>query len=262
RPDATDETAAYAQRLYQACADSGIFASLQGTASAALGKLADASRGASQYLAAAPPSPAPLVQVLQFLETNFSSIASFGLLCAGCQAGECFTALAGLVSGATAGLGGAHKWLLAIAGTWLVSLQTGSRGGMVAGLSILAGCCIGSVTGLDFLFGCLTGWEAVVGAAVATQKILSGSADMTTLVDLLPALFSPGAGIAGIVLVFILSNSSVTTWANRLLSMCAKQTICENYFLSERFGQQLSKLSLWRSVYHWAQAREGYTQCG
>nr|AWD84464.1 polyprotein [Human hepegivirus] len=262
RPDATDETAAYAQRLYQACADSGILASLQGTACAALSKLADASRGASQYLAAAPPSPAPLVQVLQFLETNFSSIASFGLLCAGCQAGECFTALAGLVSGATAGLGGAHKWLLAIAGTWLVSLQTGPRGGMVAGLSVLAGCCVGSVTGLDFLFGCLTGWEAVVGAAVATQRILSGTADMTTLVDLLPALFSPGAGIAGVVLVFILSNSSVTTWANRLLSMCAKQTLCDNYFLTENFGKQLSKLSLWRAVYYWAQTREGYTQCG
>nr|AXG65478.1 polyprotein [Hepacivirus hominis] len=118
--------------------------------------------------------------------------------------------------------------LFNILGGWVASqiaTPTASTAFVVSGL---AGAAVGSVGLGKVLVDILAGYGAGVAGAVVTFKIMSGEMPTTEdLVNLLPAILSPGALVVGVVCAAILRRhvgpgEGAVQWMNRLIAFASR----------------------------------------
>ncbi|AFN53805.1 polyprotein [Hepatitis C virus subtype 4n] len=118
--------------------------------------------------------------------------------------------------------------LFNILGGWVASqiaTPTASTAFVVSGL---AGAAVGSVGLGKILVDILAGYGAGVAGAVVTFKIMSGEMPTTEdLVNLLPAILSPGALVVGVVCAAILRRhvgpgEGAVQWMNRLIAFASR----------------------------------------
>nr|AHY20004.1 polyprotein [synthetic construct] len=118
--------------------------------------------------------------------------------------------------------------LFNILGGWVASqiaTPTASTAFVVSGL---AGAAVGSVGLGKILVDILAGYGAGVAGAVVTFKIMSGEMPSTEdLVNLLPAILSPGALVVGVVCAAILRRhvgpgEGAVQWMNRLIAFASR----------------------------------------
>ncbi len=118
--------------------------------------------------------------------------------------------------------------LFNILGGWVASqiaTPTASTAFVVSGL---AGAAIGSVGLGKILVDILAGYGAGVAGAVVTFKIMSGEMPTTEdIVNLLPAILSPGALVVGVVCAAILRRhvgpgEGAVQWMNRLIAFASR----------------------------------------
>ncbi|ACB45492.1 polyprotein [Hepacivirus hominis] len=118
--------------------------------------------------------------------------------------------------------------LFNILGGWVASqiaTPTASTAFVVSGLT---GAAVGSVGLGKILVDILAGYGAGVAGAVVTFKIMSGETPTTEdLVNLLPAILSPGALVVGVVCAAILRRhvgpgEGAVQWMNRLIAFASR----------------------------------------
>nr|AYU65455.1 polyprotein [Hepacivirus hominis] len=118
--------------------------------------------------------------------------------------------------------------LFNILGGWVASqiaTPTASTAFVVSGL---AGAAVGSVGLGKILVDILAGYGAGVAGAVVTFKIMSGEMPTTEdMVNLLPAILSPGALVVGVVCAAILRRhvgpgEGAVQWMNRLIAFASR----------------------------------------
>nr|WCC64975.1 polyprotein [Hepacivirus hominis] len=118
--------------------------------------------------------------------------------------------------------------LFNILGGWVASqiaTPTASTAFVVSGI---AGAAVGSVGLGKILVDILAGYGAGVAGAVVTFKIMSGETPSTEdLVNLLPAILSPGALVVGVVCAAILRRhvgpgEGAVQWMNRLIAFASR----------------------------------------
>ncbi|BAM95359.2 polyprotein [Hepatitis C virus subtype 4a] len=156
--------------------------------------------------------------------------------------------------------------LFNILGGWVASqiaTPTASTAFVVSGL---AGAAVGSVGLGKILVDILAGYGAGVAGAVVTFKIMSGEMPSTEdLVNLLPAILSPGALVVGVVCAAILRRhvgpgEGAVQWMNRLIAFASRGNhVSPTHYVPEsdaaaRVTQILSSLtvtSLLRRLHKW-----------
>nr|QKF54498.1 polyprotein [Hepacivirus hominis] len=156
--------------------------------------------------------------------------------------------------------------LFNILGGWVASqiaTPTASTAFVVSGL---AGAAVGSVGLGKILVDVLAGYGAGVAGAVVTFKIMSGEMPSTEdLVNLLPAILSPGALVVGVVCAAILRRhvgpgEGAVQWMNRLIAFASRGNhVSPTHYVPEsdaaaRVTQILSSLtvtSLLRRLHKW-----------
>nr|WOE04989.1 polyprotein [Hepacivirus hominis] len=156
--------------------------------------------------------------------------------------------------------------LFNILGGWVASqiaTPTASTAFVVSGL---AGAAVGSVGLGKILVDILAGYGAGVAGAVVTFKIMSGEMPSTEdLVNLLPAILSPGALVVGVVCAAILRRhvgpgEGAVQWMNRLIAFASRGNhVSPTHYVPEtdaaaRVTQILTSLtvtSLLRRLHKW-----------
>nr|QHA94822.1 polyprotein [Hepacivirus hominis] len=156
--------------------------------------------------------------------------------------------------------------LLNILGGWLASQiapPAGATGFVVSGL---VGAAVGSVGLGKVLVDILAGYGAGISGALVAYKIMSGEKpSMEDVVNLLPAILSPGALVVGVICAAILRRhvgpgEGAVQWMNRLIAFASRGThVAPTHYVTEsdasqRVTQLLGSLtitSLLRRLHNW-----------
>nr|AIF54481.1 polyprotein [synthetic construct] len=156
--------------------------------------------------------------------------------------------------------------LLNIMGGWLASQvapPAGATGFVVSGL---VGAAVGSIGLGKILVDVLAGYGAGISGALVAFKIMSGEKpSVEDVVNLLPAILSPGALVVGVICAAILrrhvgQGEGAVQWMNRLIAFASRGShVAPTHYVAEsdasqRVTQALSSLtitSLLRRLHAW-----------
>ncbi len=118
--------------------------------------------------------------------------------------------------------------LLNILGGWVASQLAPPTASTAFVVSGLAGAAVGSIGLGKVIIDILAGYGAGVSGALVAFKIMSGEAPaVEDMVNLLPALLSPGALVVGVVCAAVLRrhvgpSEGATQWMNRLIAFASR----------------------------------------
>nr|AGV23514.1 polyprotein [Hepacivirus hominis] len=156
--------------------------------------------------------------------------------------------------------------LLNIMGGWLASQiapPAGATGFVVSGL---VGAAVGSIGLGKILVDILAGYGAGISGALVAFKIMSGEKpSVEDMVNLLPAILSPGALVVGVICAAILrrhvgQGEGAVQWMNRLIAFASRGNhVAPTHYVTEsdaskRVTELLSSLtitSLLRRLHQW-----------
>nr|AGV23523.1 polyprotein [Hepacivirus hominis] len=156
--------------------------------------------------------------------------------------------------------------LLNIMGGWLASQIAPPQAATGFVVSGLVGAAVGSIGLGKILVDVLAGYGAGISGALVAYKIMSGERPTTEdLVNLLPAILSPGALVVGVICAAILrrhvgQGEGAVQWMNRLIAFASRGNhVAPTHYVTEsdasaRVTQLLSSLtitSLLRRLHAW-----------
>nr|AXF35724.1 polyprotein [Hepacivirus hominis] len=166
--------------------------------------------------------------------------------------------------------------LLNIMGGWVASQLASPTGSTAFVVSGIAGAAVGSIGLGKVIVDVLAGYGAGVAGALVAFKIMSGECPTTEdMVNLLPAILSPGALVVGVVCAAILRRhvgpqEGAVQWMNRLIAFASRGNhVSPTHYVTDtdaaaKVNAILSSLtitSLLRKLHQWI--TEDYaTPCG